>query len=51
MFLVECEEINNRLIDECEYMITMMLNKITDYVQHDLATKVQTEVRAIQTQF
>ena len=49
MFLIECEEINNRLIDECERLITLMLNKITDYVQHDLATKVQTEVRAINT--
>ena len=51
MFLVECEEINIRLVEECESLIVRMLNKITDYVQHDLATKVQTDVRAIATQF
>jgi len=47
MFLVECEDINNKLVEELEQLITLMLNKITDYVQHDLATKVQTEVRTI----
>ena len=43
--------LNNKLVEELEQLITLMLNKITDYVQHDLATKVQTEVRTIQTQF
>ena len=51
MFLVECEEINIRLVEECEGLIVTMLNKITEYVQHELAQKVQTDVRQISTNF
>jgi hypothetical protein len=47
MFLVQCEDLNNKLINECEELIRMMLSRIGDYVQGDLAQKVQHEVRTI----
>jgi hypothetical protein len=41
MFLVQCEDLNHRLINDCEELIRMMLRNIGDYVQADLAQKVQ----------
>lgn len=51
MFLVECETLNDDLVKECDEIITLMLNKIAEYVQVDLATRVSSEVRTIQQKF
>lgn len=32
MFLVQCEDLNNKLINECEELIRMMLSRVGDYV-------------------
>jgi hypothetical protein len=32
MFLVQCEELNNRLITDCEQIVMEILGKISDYV-------------------
>ena len=37
MFLVECEALNDSLVDECNVIITMMLNKAAEYVQIEIS--------------
>jgi hypothetical protein len=40
MFLVECEDLNNKLVNVCEQLIRTIFNSIAEYVQITLTTKV-----------
>ena len=51
MFLVNCEELNNKLISDCESIVNEMLGKIADYVQIDLAPQIVQSVRNIKAKF
>jgi hypothetical protein len=51
MFLVQCEDLNNKLINDCEELVRMMLSRVGEYVQGDLAQEVQKEVREIKQEF
>jgi len=47
MFLVQCKDINTQLCDKCEELITKILNRIGDYVFHELSTKISGDVKSI----
>jgi hypothetical protein len=51
MFLIQCEDLNNKIITDCDELIRMMLSRIGEYVQSDLATKVTADVRNIKQVF
>lgn len=51
MFLIQCEDLNNKIITECDELIRLMLSRIGEYVQSDLATKVTADVRNIKAEF
>jgi len=36
MFLVECEDLNNKLVGLCENLIRMIFNSIAEYVERTL---------------
>lgn len=51
MFLIQTEELNNRLVDLCEEHIDTYITAIKDFVFGDESTAVATQVREIQTKF
>lgn len=51
MFLVECSDLNEKLVTICKDMITKILKKTEDFVYSETATKLQSEIRNMNTQF
>jgi len=51
MFLVECSDLNEKLVTICEELIKKILKKIEDYVFVEQALKVSSEVRTMTTKF
>jgi hypothetical protein len=51
MFLVECHELNEKLVEICKHMITKILKKTEEFVYQDTAQKIQAEIRNMSTQF
>jgi dynein heavy chain len=48
MFLVNCQDINNLLCEECEGLIDTILNKVGDFVFSRNAPEISTAVKTIQ---
>jgi len=40
MFLVQCSEINNALCEECQYIIEMILHKVSDNIFVKMAPEI-----------
>jgi len=51
MFLVECGDLNEKLVTICEELIKKILKKIEDYVFVEQALKVSSDVRTMTTKF
>jgi hypothetical protein len=51
MFLIQTEELNNRLVDLCEDLIDMNVEACSVYVFNDESDSVTAQVRQIQAQF
>jgi hypothetical protein len=51
MFLVECEALNDSLVQECNDIIKLLLDKAAEYVSSDISQKVTNNVRAIINEF
>lgn len=47
MFLVQCKDINTQLCDKCEELITKILNRIGDFVFHELSSQISGNVKQI----
>ena len=47
MFLVECSELNQKLIEICEKLIQKILKKIEDLITYEQANNVVSQVRNI----
>lgn len=47
MFLVQCKDINTQLCDKCEELITKILNRIGDFVFHELSAAISGNVKGI----
>jgi hypothetical protein len=47
MFLIKSNFVNNELVESCEEMMKMILDKIGEHIFHHLATKIQGEVKQI----
>ena len=51
MFLVECSELNQKLIEICEKLIQKILKKIEDLITYEQANNVVSQVRNITGKF
>jgi hypothetical protein len=51
MFLVECSELNETLVNICKSLITKILNKTEEFVYNETATKLQQDIRTMSTTF
>lgn len=51
MFLVECSELNETLVNICKSLITKILNKTEEFVYVETATKLQQDIRTMSTTF
>lgn len=51
MFLVECSDLNENLVTICKNMITKILKKTEDYVYQETASRLQSEIRNMNTEF
>lgn len=47
MFLVQCKDINTQLCDKCEELMTKILNRIGDFVFHELSSSISGNVKGI----
>lgn len=47
MFLIDCRDVRSILIDECEDIMKMILDKVGEHAFHHLAPKIQDEVQQI----
>jgi hypothetical protein len=51
MFLVECSDLNENLVTICKNMITKILKKTEDFVYQETASKLQSDIRNMNTTF